>query len=127
MTKPVVPKGQEIDDILRRLAAASYTTNYEIADIEEKIREIIAQEIEDALFGDPKTLLDLGVWAPITGSSFPTVSDGVMGAANIVRGKTPVTQEQWTGAIGQAQDRRRVRQSYTGPSSRHIRGPEDHA
>lgn len=127
MTKPVVPKGQEIDDILRRLAAASYTTNYEIADIEEKIREVIAKQIEDTLYGSPDTLLDLGVWAPVNGPHFPTVLDGVQGAANIVRGNTPVSEEQWTGAIEQANWRRRVGRSYTGPSSRHIRGPEDHA
>lgn len=103
MTTPVVPKGQEIQELLRRVALADLSSTY-WTDVEQQIREIIAQEIEDKLYSAPKTLMDLGVFVPI-GPLFPTVSDGVMGAANIVRGKTPVTAEQWAVNIANAQAR----------------------
>lgn len=97
-TEPMVPKGQEIAEILLAMEENGVTTT----EAETKIREIIALEIEDAIIR--ATLVD--TTTPEIGMFVENIADvstvqAYLGAANVVRGRVPLTEEQ---ALAQSEE-----------------------
>lgn len=103
MSEPIVPKGQEIQDLLSGLEQTGTTA----LEAEARIREIIALEIEDAIIR--ATIVETST--PEIGMFVEKIADvtpvqAYLGAANIVRGRVPLTEEQ---AIAQSEETTRRR------------------
>lgn len=92
MTKPVVPQGQEIQELLRRVALADMSFTY-WTEVEQQIREIIAQELERKAIGNAETRIQMGMYVP--DKALPKPIDWFRAAANTVRGDLPITAEKW--------------------------------
>ena len=91
MTKPIVPKGQEIQNVLERI-----TDLWNEGDrfrAEQEIREIIAQELERKAIGNAETRIQMGMY--VEDKALPNPIDWFRAAANTVRGHLPVTEQQW--------------------------------
>lgn len=107
MSEPIVPEGQKIQEVLERIT--DLWTDEDRAKAEQEIREIIAQELEDKFQQiEGKTLLDYGIY--IEKGEHAGVFHGILGAANMVRGRTPVTLEQWIEGIAASRRRNNRKQ-----------------
>lgn len=93
MTKPVIPQGQEIQALLREVALGDLSSS-RWAEVEQQIREIIAQELERKAIGSAETRIQMGMYVP--DKALPNPVDWFRAAANTVRGHLPVTAEQWS-------------------------------
>lgn len=91
MTKPVIPEGQEIQELLYRIS--ELWTDEDRAKAEQQIREIIAQELERKAIGNAETRIQMGMYVP--DKAQPNPIDWFRAAANTVRGQLPVTLDQW--------------------------------
>lgn len=93
MTKPAIPQGQEIQDLLHDVMLTDRISSSWLAEVEQQIREIIAQELERKAIGNAETRIQMGMHVP--DNMVPNPIDWFRAAANTVRGHLPVTLDQW--------------------------------
>ena len=91
MTKPVIPRGQEIQEVLGQIT--DLWKKSDLINAEQQIREIIAQELERKAIGNAETRIQMGMY--VEDKALPNPIDWFRAAANTVRGHLPVTEQQW--------------------------------